>query len=79
MFIRTPPPPPPPSTTRWPCIILFSVSPFEGEVGHSGGAGHAGGGSGGSTGGTTSPLLHKGWVCTGSNYWEKVITYSCQI
>ena len=49
------------------------------------GAGHAGGGGGGgSARGTSSPLLHKGWVCTVSNYWEKetsliTFTYSCQI
>ena len=45
-------------------------------------AGHAGGGGSGSARGTTSPLLHKGWVCTGSMEKEMLLitfTYSCQI
>ena len=40
-----------------------------------GGGGHAEGGGGGCARGTTSPLLHKGWVCTGSSYREKEMTF----
>ena len=55
-------------------VLYTVVSSFEGE---GGGAGHPGGsGGGGGTGGawsTTSSLLHKGWVCTGSNCREKIV------
>ena len=51
-------------------LLYTVVSPFEGEgggAGHfGGGGGHAGGGGGGCARGTTSSLLHKGWVCTGT-------------
>ena len=64
-------------------LLYTVVSSFEGEgggAGHpgGGGAGHAGGGGGGSGSSTTSSLLHKGWVCTGSSCREKE-NYSCQI
>ena len=63
-------------------LLYTVVSPFEGE---GGGASHAGGGgaghSGGSGGdsaiagrGTTSPLLHKGWVCIGPNKFKSNIS-----
>ena len=70
-LLANPPPPPP-----HPMALLYTVvSSFEGEgggAGHpgGGGAGHAGGGSARST---TSSLLHKGWVCTGSNCREKIV------
>ena len=59
-------------------MLYTVVSSFEGEgggAGHPGGSGagrHAGGG-GGSARSTTSSLLHKGWVCTGSNCREKIV------
>ena len=51
-------------------VLYTVVSSFEGE---GGGAGHPGGSGSGSARSTTSSLLHKGWVCTGSNCREKIV------